>query len=763
MKARNSRRRPPGRHAPLSFFPGGTAVPAAALLAFLLPFLLYGAGLLVTELYDKGVLFLYYRAILPALPFLWAGAAVVLVYSLDKNGSLALGVAAASTGFSAGVFLLQDWWYFLPVTCALALPFFLWYGRRAFWNRDPVSTAAVVGLSGSVALCAAFSGFGRDERFGVAAGALPPESLVAGFLLALAVALVFWAGAFGLRQRRRRRALIAKLVERFPRCDVYFDQSLAATKRACGETRIERLAPAVERAAFPEAGPLWPAPVVAPTPPGHRLAFDLPSRVARLPGVRKAAILFRPALASARLNSSFFLATLDQACERDRCAFWNSLVACAKPDPERSFAERRTVSLRLVQGDGPPEFKIDGETVIGRSPELEAPLPATEGLVSNRHCTLTPVEGGVEVRDHSTNGTFVNGVTLTGNSCVARDGHTVRIGTLDYRVSDETTKFEVEQAGTSQLEDLACQPESERQANHRRAEAHFARYLLLSEARAEALYYFGVNARNPLFDFPARVEESDFWRSRIDTLIAVVEEKVGAAEVPGPGLSPSANWTEVHRIYEDLWTKNLCLSFVTSGRQFPGLLGKPSGGPSSSAPDFRRLTASLLLLRAQVSQETAAAAAADLGLLLLLAGEEETAKRAASAIDDFLLRTIKRFQRGGENAIDERDWPGIATAALPYLLWTVARGDAIRGDRIYNVLGPVPGHHWGALGNAFSMAFGALADIDPSADWEDLDYRGRVQSFVLDAAAAFDKVECGESRPFLKLGFLVHALRQMPE
>ncbi len=742
------------------------AVLIAGLSGFLLPFLLYGVGLLAPDFYDAGILTLYHRMILPLIPFALVFLAVTLVYFLDKENTSLLAGLSAVLGFGSGVFLLQDWWYFLPVSFILAVPFFLWYCRRRFWNHDWFATLTTVTLACILTLATVFSGLGLDERFGVGVGTIPSKALALGYLAGVVGILVLWGVFFGLRQRSRRRSLIASLIERFPRGELYFDEILSVTKRVCGEDRIERLASCVSERNFHDAGPLWPKAILPPGQTSGRIEFDLPLHSTRVPGVRKLAIMFRPALTCAQINSRFFLSSLDQALERDRSGFWGALISHHLPEEKITVRENRTVSLRLVKGDGPRELLIHGETLIGRHPELANPIPESEAGVSKMHCTLTIQENGVEVRDHSTNGTRVNGVSLTGNSCVARDGHLLGLGSLEYRLFDIVEKVTIkEEQECAQLAELVRQPESERLENHRRADAHFTRYLLLSEARAEALYYFGVNARNPEFEIPEEVTESNLWRERIETLIAIADERSDAITLPTPELSPFANWQEVHYIYENLWVENIFRLFITKGRQAPSVLGKLPGDLHPDPVDIRRLTGNLLLLRAQtaVSPTSPAQAAADLSLLLWLIQEEQTAKRVASAINDFFLRTIKRYQRGGEQAIKEENWPDIAKAALPYLLWTISSGDSIRGDRIYNVFGPIHGHYWGPVGNAFSMAFGALSELNPDADWNDLDFQGKVQSFVSDAASAFDEIEPKGTGRFLKLAFLVHVLRLAPE
>ena len=96
--------------------------------------------------------------------------------------------------------------------------------------------------------------------------------------------------------------------------------------------------------------------------------------------------------------------------------------------PDRSVPEQRRVP--------------GGEYVLGRGTECDWVLPDPDRVLSKRHCAVEFLSGGWQVRDLSTNGTFLNG----GNDPVGRDqtrnlrdGDRLRLGAyeIECRVEDE--------------------------------------------------------------------------------------------------------------------------------------------------------------------------------------------------------------------------------------------------------------------------------------------------------------------------------------
>lgn len=84
--------------------------------------------------------------------------------------------------------------------------------------------------------------------------------------------------------------------------------------------------------------------------------------------------------------------------------------------------------ISLVDGK---EYAIPGSGIsIGRDAASGIVVPQTE--VSRHHADVAPVENGYVVRDHSTNGVFVNGERIEGERLLAR-ADVVRIGTEEFR------------------------------------------------------------------------------------------------------------------------------------------------------------------------------------------------------------------------------------------------------------------------------------------------------------------------------------------
>src|SRR6478735_1082168 len=81
-----------------------------------------------------------------------------------------------------------------------------------------------------------------------------------------------------------------------------------------------------------------------------------------------------------------------------------------------------------------------GELTIGRGAECDWPLADPDRLLSKKHCALEFYAGGWQVRDLSTNGTFVNsGTPPIGRDQVRPllDGDRLRLGPYEIEVRIE--------------------------------------------------------------------------------------------------------------------------------------------------------------------------------------------------------------------------------------------------------------------------------------------------------------------------------------
>ncbi|MEM6107747.1 FHA domain-containing protein [Mycobacterium sp. 050272] len=75
-----------------------------------------------------------------------------------------------------------------------------------------------------------------------------------------------------------------------------------------------------------------------------------------------------------------------------------------------------------------------GAMTIGRAPEND--IVVSDVLASRQHATLVPTSLGLEIRDNSINGTFVNGTRV--GSAILSDDDVVTIGNVDLVVRDGT-------------------------------------------------------------------------------------------------------------------------------------------------------------------------------------------------------------------------------------------------------------------------------------------------------------------------------------
>ena len=96
--------------------------------------------------------------------------------------------------------------------------------------------------------------------------------------------------------------------------------------------------------------------------------------------------------------------------------------------------------LEIVEGPGAGrQMALDGTVEIGRDPACT--LALDDDLVSRHHARLTARNGAVVAEDlDSTNGTFLNGMTLTGPVTVNPGDHLV----IGVTVLELRTRSDVE-------------------------------------------------------------------------------------------------------------------------------------------------------------------------------------------------------------------------------------------------------------------------------------------------------------------------------
>src|SRR5919204_1658957 len=103
-------------------------------------------------------------------------------------------------------------------------------------------------------------------------------------------------------------------------------------------------------------------------------------------------------------------------------------------NPSQEGKERTRVRLEIVEGaQAGGELEVIDAAVIGRS-STQADLILDDLEASRRHASLTPEEEALTVEDlGSTNGTYVNGVAISGPRALV-DGDRLRIGKTVLKV-----------------------------------------------------------------------------------------------------------------------------------------------------------------------------------------------------------------------------------------------------------------------------------------------------------------------------------------
>lgn len=115
--------------------------------------------------------------------------------------------------------------------------------------------------------------------------------------------------------------------------------------------------------------------------------------------------------------------------------------------------------LRCPDDVTPEERRVlGGEYVLGRGGECDWALPDPDRVISKRHCAVEFLAGGWQVRDLSTNGTFLNGAALPigrDQTQALRDGDRLRLGgyEIECRISEEAGQ------GTGRWESATAMPD----------------------------------------------------------------------------------------------------------------------------------------------------------------------------------------------------------------------------------------------------------------------------------------------------------------
>ncbi|WP_156942806.1 FHA domain-containing protein, partial [Mycobacterium genavense] len=116
---------------------------------------------------------------------------------------------------------------------------------------------------------------------------------------------------------------------------------------------------------------------------------------------------------------------------RDATPPAESTVIDAKTTDVSNLATR---FVRLLSPRSSSAAGTAGALTIGRAPDNDIVVP--DVLASRQHATLVPTPLGLEIRDNSINGTFVNGTRV--GSAILSDDDVVTIGNVDLVVRDGT-------------------------------------------------------------------------------------------------------------------------------------------------------------------------------------------------------------------------------------------------------------------------------------------------------------------------------------
>ena len=104
--------------------------------------------------------------------------------------------------------------------------------------------------------------------------------------------------------------------------------------------------------------------------------------------------------------------------------------------PESGGSGMKVVLTRLGKGEtGTYNANVSGNYTIGRSASKSKLAFPDDTALSGLHCTLSSKGNHLFIKDNdSTNGTFVNGVPVSGQHELEQDD-TILIGSYEYRVS----------------------------------------------------------------------------------------------------------------------------------------------------------------------------------------------------------------------------------------------------------------------------------------------------------------------------------------
>jgi type VI secretion system protein ImpI/type VI secretion system protein len=204
-----------------------------------------------------------------------------------------------------------------------------------------------------------------------------------------------------------------------------------------------------------------------------------------------------------------------------------------------------------------------GELIVGRGAECGWALPDPMKTLSRKHCTLEFAGGCWQVRDLSTNGTFVNFSTAPiGRDKVQQliDGDRLRLGAYEIEVAISQTT--VMPSGPQDL-DPPSNP-----------------YSLPAAGPSRPAF---ASARLPGLDDPAPNSGAMAFGPASEPPLAIPDHAASAAEAFVP---PAASAQVGRSIIPDDWYRDLLPPPPEPARQHPGALPSLASSPSSPSSPF---------------------------------------------------------------------------------------------------------------------------------------------------------------------------------
>jgi hypothetical protein len=202
-------------------------------LGLALPAVVWMAGHAVPTLYDYAVLGIVHRLVLPTLGLALLGAGALSWVRQDRAGVFRATLLFV-LGLICSTLLVFNLWYFSPYCLALGVTMLLWRVRWLGWSTAP-RTARLTVLTTALALGGlAWDWRGwrpeLDNRFGFGLPPLGDLVTMLFLLLCLAFLLWLWRQRLVLYSDLFNRALLEHMIERDPRCTLYFDAVRALTR-----------------------------------------------------------------------------------------------------------------------------------------------------------------------------------------------------------------------------------------------------------------------------------------------------------------------------------------------------------------------------------------------------------------------------------------------------------------------------------------------------------------------------------------------------